>query len=150
MKKFLVLFAFFAVMSTANVSAKVSIPILYSTGETVVECYPMPQNSVYQLSDSKGITHYSSLGIRFEQFSVFYIPLFNYGETQYVLYCDDTGEYDYTFSSLSNDDIEYIREDTGFDIPNEPELPFWHVWGGKLLALGIVLLLAGVYWLVKD
>lgn len=121
-----------------KVEAKGGIPIIYSSGDNVVKIMDLPYEDEFTIQCGDGEWHHADLGIYHQQFSVLGIPLYNYGKERYVLYTDiKIGEYDFTYADLSKDDIDYLRE-RFTDISEEPVLPFWHLLGGKLLALLII------------
>lgn len=86
--------------------------------------------------------------MRFKQFSLFYIPVWNYGDYEYVLYTDTKiGDADYTCASLSRDEVSYLQS-LYSGIPDEPELPFWDAIGGKILLAFIAFLIIG--WMANK
>lgn len=117
-------------LSSISASAK-GVPIFYSYGIDVEKVRVLPEKEEYTLEDEDGRLYHADLGIMHEQFSIFGIPLFNYGTEEYVLYYE--GATDYTYYRLTRDEIKQFA-----GIPLNPELPFWDVWGGKLLALLII------------
>jgi hypothetical protein len=121
-------------LSNIRASAK-EIPIFYSYGIDVEKVIDLPEKEEYTIEDENGRSYHADLGIMHEQFSIFGVPLFNYGEEEYVLFYE--GATDYKYVDLSRDEIKYLRE-LYPSISLTPELPFWDVWGGKLLALLII------------
>lgn len=133
-----------------SISAKGRIPILYGAGETVTKVLDLPTTEEFQIQTEDGMWHHANLGILHDQFSLFYIPLYNYGIEKYVLYTDEkVGEYDYTYADLSREEIRYIQDEVE-EIPLKPELPFWDVWGGKILAWVIFQVLYLIKEYIKD
>lgn len=122
------------------------IPFLYSNGIDIEKVLDLPTRDEFEIQAPNGRYYHGNLGIMHEQFSLFWIPLYNYGENKYVLYSDvKNGDYDFTYVELSRDDIEYLQSEIG-GIPSNPELPFWDVWGGKLLVLAIL----GGFWFFTN
>lgn len=118
----------------------VNAAIIYSAGETVEKVMELPYINEFKIQASDGKWYDSKVGIMHEQFSLFWIPLINYGEERYVLYTDQKiGKYDYTYMDLSKEDIEFLHD--AFGLPLHPKLHFWDAWGGKILFLMLVLLL---------
>ena len=111
--------------------------IIYSNGVTVDKVMDLPQRDEFTIGDDYGNWYHADLGIMHDQFSLFWIPLYNYGENQYVLYRKDNNEY--LYAPLSKNDIRELRKEFS-GIPLTPQLPFWSKWGGKLLALGNIIL----------
>lgn len=134
------LFTCMLFFTSLSVNAKGGIPILYSEGDDVVKVLELPQSEEFQIQADNGQLYHADLGILHEQFSLFFIPLFNYGTERYVLYTDTKiGEYDFTYADLDREDIKYLQSQFA-GIPNVPELPFWDAWGGKILAAILILL----------
>lgn len=139
MKQKLFLIVFLVIAAAANVSAKGGIPIIYSNGEEIENAYILPYKNEYFIQADDGNWYHANVGVLHEQFSLFWIPLVNYGTEKYVLYTDTkVGEYDHVYVELSDDDIEYLQSEFA-DFSPTPKLPFWDAWGGKLLVLGIIL-----------
>lgn len=128
-------------LSARPAQAKGGIPIIYSSGEDIVKVKDLPLREEFQIQAEDGNWYPANLGIKHKQFSLVFIPLYNYGEEEYVLYTDKkVGNTDYTYVDLTPDDIEYLQSEIG-GIPSTPELPFWDVWGGKLLVLALIIIL---------
>lgn len=126
------------ITSATKVSAKGGLPIVYGDGEHVAKVLDLPQREEFMIQATDGKWYHADLGVLHEQFSLFFIPLFNYGTEKYVLYTDTKiGEYDFTYADLDSEEVAYLQSEFG-GISSTPELPFWDAWGGKLLALGIV------------
>lgn len=136
-------FSFMLLFAVQSASAKGGIPIVYSEGDDVVKVLELPHSEDFQVqSQVDGKWYHADLGILHEQFSIFSVPLFNYGTEKYVLYTDTKiGEYDFTYADLDREEIEYLQSQFA-GIPDVPELPFWDAWGGKLVALLIIIVLA--------
>ena len=146
MKKIFLLLLIGLCFSIVRVEAKGGIPILYSNGEEIEKLLDLPHKDEFEIQANNGNWYHANLGIMHEQFSVFWIPLFNYGEEKYVLYTDTKiGDYDYTYVELDKDDIAYIQSEVD-GVPTDPELPFWDAWGGKLLVLAII----GIFWFIAK
>ena len=119
--------------------------VFYGLGETVEKVKDLPQREEFMIQTSDGKCYHGDLGIKHEQFSLFWLPIWNYGTEKYVLYADiDVEGYDYTYADLSSDDIEYLRQEFA-GIPATPELSFWTRIGGKLVVLAVL----GLIILVK-
>ena len=141
MKKLLLLIIF---LSTIKIEAKGGIPILYSNGIEGEKVLDLPQRDEFTIQAENGNSYHADLGILHEQFSIFWIPLLNYGEEKYVLFTDKkVGDYDFLYADLDQDDIVYLQSIFG-GIPSTPELPFWDAWGGKLLAFALI----GILWFI--
>ncbi|MBO7496070.1 MAG: hypothetical protein J6T98_05915 [Salinivirgaceae bacterium] len=134
----------FLLLLSTEVSARGGIPLLFEYGDHVIKVLDLPERDEFMIQPThvkNAKLYYADLGIQHERISIFGIPLFNYGEEQYVLYTDvKIGDYDYTAASLSYDDIDAIREEFP-EVSEFPELPFWDEFGGKIL-------LAAIAWLI--
>jgi hypothetical protein len=88
-----------------------------------------------------------NFGIAYRQFSVFWIPVWNYEEGQYVLITDD----EKTAYELSEADLKYLKEIYDVDADSPPAISFWNKAGGKLvwgsLLLGIIFL---CFWGIRK
>lgn len=138
MKQYILLMALFLCAITIEARGA----IVYSAGEEIEEVMDLPHTNEFMIQASDGNLYYSKVGIMHKQFSLFWIPLINYGEEKYVLYVDQKiGKYDYTYSELSDEDIMFLHD--RFGLSEIPSLSFWDAWGGKLLFLVIIFLLGG-------
>ena len=107
-------------------------------GETFEKVIDLPNSDEYEFEYSERIYH-GDLGIRYKQFCLFWIPLFNYGEKQYVLF--NKRKDDYVYVDLTYSDIEYLQEKYGSSlVPTNPEISFWNKWGGKILGVLIIII----------
>ena len=114
------------------------IPIFYGDGDEITKVLSLPSSEEFTVTAADGKLYHADLGILRKQFSLFYIPVWNYGRMRYVLYTDTkVGEYDWTYYDLSRDDIAYLQSRFS-GIPDKPKLPFWDAIGGKLVLLSIV------------
>ena len=114
-------------MTTNTATAKGVI--FYSTGEKV--------NVVKQLPDSAVIDDmHVNLGVMYEQFSIFWIPVWNYGETKYVLINDKED----TYYDLDAEEIEMIKTTFQIKVPEKPSIGFWNRIGGKIIWSAVILL----------
>lgn len=141
MKAKLIIVLLCVMASFVSAEAKGFLPIIYSSGEHLVKVKDLPQEDIFTIEFREGQPYHVDLGIKHDQFSLFWVPLFNYGKEEYVLYTDKKiGDYDYSYVPLTSEDVDYIRT-MGIDIPKSPKLPFWDVWGGKLLVVVLIGLL---------
>ena len=137
MKTKLIIVLMCMLCTTTQVKA---IPIIWSYGETIEHVMDLPTTEEFDIVCNDGQTHHFDLGIKHSQFSLLLCPLWNYGDEDYVLYTkDEVNGQDEIFKALSSSEVSYLQQ--SYNIPAEPELPFWDRWGGKLAFLGILLLL---------
>lgn len=116
--------------------------VFYTTGQDIVKVVDLPDNDGFKFEVTPGKFQYFDLGILHEQFSIFGIPIWNYGEKSYVLYKDDI------YYELDEDWLDAFREEN-VNIPMKPKLPFWDVYGGKLLVFLFLLAWVG-YMIIKP
>ena len=128
-KSILVLALFGALFFTTNtVSAKGVI--VYSNGEKIEVSRELPDSITVN-------NEHVNLGVMYEQFSIFWIPMWNYGETKYVLINDRED----TYYDLDEDEIEMLRTEFSIDIPEKPTIGFWNKIGGKLIWIAVIALI---------
>ena len=139
MKKVILTFALFsALFFTANTVSAKGI-IIYSNGEKIEVIKKLPADAT--IDD----THVN-LGVMYDQFSIFWVPIWNYGETKYVFINDKEN----TYYDVTAEDIEILKTDFDVNIPEKPSIGFWNKTGGKLI-LGIVI--AGAifgWWITRK
>jgi hypothetical protein len=109
--------------------------IFYSNGEKIELFKELPSEAVING------THVN-LGVKYEQFSIFWVPMWNYGETKYVLINDKEDSY----WELDTETVEKLRTDFNVDVPQNPTIGFWNRIGGKII-WGIVIFAAIAGWL---
>lgn len=134
MKNVIVIFLLIA----CPVVVQAKIPIIYGDGDEITKVLSLPSSEEFTVQADNGQLYHADLGILRKQFSLFYIPVWNYGRMRYVLYTDTkVGEFDMTYVDLSRDDIAYLQSRFS-GIPDKPELPFWDAIGGKLVLCCII------------
>lgn len=135
-KLFLIFAALFVMAFSANAGV-----VFYRTGIHVVQVVDLPADSAYALINEEGEFVESDLGILHEQFQIFWLPVWNYGEEKYVLYYEkgDT----INAADLDEEDLAALHAD--FDFPETPTMPFWHKIGGKI----VLVLIIGAYLAYK-
>ncbi len=126
------LILFGALFFTAN-SASAKGVIIYSNGEKIDVTHKLPEEITIN-------GEHVNLAVMYKQFSIFWIPMWNYGETQYVLLNDKED----TYYDIDAEEIEILKSGYDIPIPEEPTMNFWNKIGGKII--WIVLLLIVVYY----
>ena len=130
--KVLVAFLSFSVLITVETKG---VPVFYSYGETFKKVLDLPIENELEYN---GRTYHVDLGVKFQQISIFWIPLFNYGEKEYVFVNKALDVY----WELNDDGLDILQEMYGSSVvPSKPKLPFWDAWGGKM-----VLILINIAW----
>ena len=78
-----------------------------------------------------------NFGVAYGQLSLYWIPLWNYTDPQYVLVTDNKK----IAYELNDEDLQYIDEEFGIDTSVLPFASFWDRIGGKLIIGAFCLLL---------
>ena len=81
--------------------------------------------------------HHVDFGVAYNQFSLFWIPVWNYGTTYYAFISSD-GK---TIYEVAEEDKEYLTQEYGIDFSSDPKISFWNRIGGKLIWIAILFLL---------
>ena len=132
-KVILSLTLFVALFFTANTALAKGI-IIYSNGEKI--------ETVKKLPDSVVINNeHVNLGVMYKQFAIFWVPMWNYGETKSVLVNDKKD----TYYDLGEEDIKTLKTEYSVDVPNKPVIGFWNKTGGKII-WGIFIFVAILGW----
>ena len=125
MKKLLLLFLFIV---TASVSFQAKAFIIYSYGEVVNVEKRLPVDS-----EING-THVN-LAVIYDQFDLFWLPVWNYGTPRYILLADNEKDYWET----DEETLEQLKADFNIAIPDEPAPSLWNKIGLKpVLAILII------------
>lgn len=130
MKRLLFLLAVFCLSIAQAPKASAKGIIFYSNGETLKTLHELP-------ADAQIDGTHVNLGMRYECFSIFWIPLWNYGEYQYALVNDAED----TWVELSDEEVQAIAEQYNLELPKTPELPLMSQIGLKPVVIIVVLLL---------
>ncbi len=130
---------FLLLISAMNVKATemLDIPILWDLGDDIIHVMDLPDTEEYSYTDDDGEKHYVDLGIKHGQFSLFLLPLINYGDKEYVFYSDNGFFSSDTYISMPSEALSSLKQT--YNLSDEPELPFWDAWGGKIVMILIIL-----------
>ncbi len=123
------------VFTATTVSAARGV-IIYSNGEKIEVSQKLPED-VMLIEDE-----HVNIGTMYNQFSIFWIPMWNYGETVHVLVNDAKD----TYYDLTAEEITYINEEFGLEIPEQPRIGFWNKIGGKLIWGAVILFALWGWW----
>ena len=137
-KVILTLVLFGAFFCMANI-ASAGIPIFYSNGEKVDITKTLPQEAVVNNNE------HVNLGTMYKQFSIFGIPVWNYGETKYVLINDKKDKY----CDLSAEIREMLKTNFTIELPEKPTIGFWNKIGGKIV-LGVILAAIFIFFVTRK
>ncbi len=106
------------------------MPIFFQTGSEIVsKAQELPDTENFQFEDGS----YFDLGAYRKQFTIFFIPLWNY-DVEWCAYLGTDDE----MMSLTKEQLDAIAADAGLTLAETPPLPFWSSIGGKLLFLAII------------
>jgi len=139
MRKIILTLALFGAFffTTNTVSAKGII--IYSTGQKIDAVQELPEDVI--INDE-----HVNLGVMYEQFSIFWIPVWNYGEVQYVLINDK----ETTYYDLTEEDIEILKTEFNVDVPKKAMIGFWNRTGGKIIWGVVALVVIYGLWSRKN
>ncbi len=135
MKKILLFaVALTALLSVGTQKAQAAgIPILYSTGPATQSLHTF-ETPIEIDGDT-----YTDFGIVFEQFSIFSVPLWNYGLTPaYAFYSVQGRTINYV--EVTKESYEIARSAYSLEFEDEVSLSFWNTIGGKLVAAAAIIL----------
>lgn len=124
------LFSLFLFGFSQNASAKGAL--VYHNGLQVSKINDLPAEAII---DGQHV----NLGVSYEQFGLFWLPVWNYGDTNYVLISDDEN----TYWDLDEELLTQIKEEYNLDIPDNAQIPLWQKIGLKPI---IILLLLFFIW----
>lgn len=110
--------------------------IIYSNGEKIEVVKELPAD--VEIIEEEHV----NVGVMYNQFSIFWIPMWNYGETVYVLVNDDKD----TYYDLSAEDVEFLNDEYALELPLEASIGFWNSIGGKLIWGAVILFLLWGWW----
>ncbi len=118
-----------------SVSPTYAAPVIFGFGgEKIVKVADLPD--LPEFTDNG--QHFDA-GFRFKQLTIFFIPIWNYDEHWCGYIPSDPDHY----LDLDYDDLAQLASAASVAIPDDPALPFWDQYGGKLLFLAIALLYGG-------
>ena len=133
MKKFIFLFSLtISLLISQNAEAKGVI--IYHDGPRFKTTEQLPAECDI---DGKHV----NLGVAYEQFGIFWLPLWNYGETRYVLVSDD----EESAWELDGKQLAELKSEYNLNIPENPSIPFWEKVGLKPLVIILLLLIIWGY-----
>ena len=127
MKK--ILLTVFAIVSFLFIAQTISAGgiIVYSNGLTYEIKEKLPEDITISGS-------HVDFGISYEQFSLMWIPVWNYGSVEYA-FIDKANKMIY---DVTEEDADFLKEEFGIDISKSPQIGFWNAFGGKLIFGAII------------
>lgn len=116
---------------TSQAMAKGGGIIFFGMGEELTTIEKFPADMEMTFDDGEP----ANLGIKYNQFELFWLPVWNYGDYQYVL----VNEAEDTYAELDEDGLAVLR--MMYSLPDKPVLPLATRIGLK----PVIILLLGIY-----
>ncbi len=130
MKQLLYTLALAAAFLCFSSTAQARGIIFYQNGENLVVAHTLPDSMCLDNG------HHLDIGVKFNEFSIMWIPAWTWGPMEYVLY-DKKGD---AYATLDEEDIALYNETFNLNLdPEKPSLPFWHKIGGKVIWAVLIL-----------
>lgn len=131
MKKIIaIIFALFALCAVQDIQAKGVI--VYHNGPKFETLQELPADIMLE-------GKHVNIGVAYDQFGIFWLPLWNYGTPEYALVSDDNE----TAWTLTGEDLESIKKEYNIELPENPSPSLWNKIGLKPV---VVLLLFLIVW----
>lgn len=131
MKKILLLLGFVAFFHLISTNEIYAAQVTLGAHDKVIKIYDLPDTEDYTSSDDKLF----DFGYKYTVFEILFLPIFQKGEGQIVGYIDDDN-----YVALSESDIQNIAKTNKIqNLAGLVKIPFWDVWGGKLITISILL-----------
>lgn len=141
MKKLLLFLVVFCASILFATPASAKGVIIYSNGEELTILKEMPADF---LVGDEGRSEHMNFGVHHQSFSLFWLPVWNYGEYKYAL-INDAGD---TWIELSVEEAKRIGKEYNFDVPDQPSLPLLTQIGLKPVIVIVVLFI--IYGMVSK
>jgi len=106
-------------------------------GEKIIKVMDLPNTDDFRDNDG----NYVDVGVKYKQFKILFIPLWNYDKR----FCGYIGQDDF-YLDLAKKEIEELAADADLELPAHPQLPLWDAVGGKL----VLALLIGSWILLRS
>lgn len=133
MKKILLLLSFVTLFSLVPINEVSAAQVTFGSHDKLVKICDLPDTEDYTSNDGK---HFD-FGYKYTLFEVVFLPIFQQGEGEIIGYIDEDN-----FVVLSKADIADIAKTNNIkNLAGLVRIPFWDAWGGKLVAILIILLL---------
>ena len=114
--------------------------LFFSWGSEIYTVKELPEDYMIQTNEYGKI--HANLGVAYKEFSLFWIPFWNWDVVDYILPPDNYMTLDkgkYVFYNIDAEELRRIQQLVG-DLPETPKLSFWRSYGGKLVFLPFILL----------
>ncbi len=116
----------------ATQKAEAKGAVVYHNGPTISKVADLPEDA-----NIDG-THVN-LAVMYEQFGLFWLPVWNYGDVVYVL----INNAEDTYWDVDAELLQSIKTEYNLNIPDTPEIPFWTKVGLKPV---LIILLIFMIW----
>ncbi|QIK53299.1 hypothetical protein G7050_02205 [Dysgonomonas sp. HDW5A] len=131
MKKMIVIiFALFTLCAAQDIQAKGVV--VYHNGPKFETLKELPADVILE-------GKHVNVGVAYDQFGIFWLPLWNYGTPEYSLVSDD----EETAWALTSEDIEAIKKEYNIELPENPSPSLWNKIGLKPI---VILFIVWVLW----
>ncbi len=136
MKKISVILATMLVAFVCSTQASARGVIVYHLGEDLKITQKLPAECI-----GEDNMHYN-LGVHYESFGLFWMPVWNYGEYKYALINDKED----TYIDLTLEEAKAFGKKYKFDVPDQPQLPLLTQIGLKpIIVILIILAIIGLF-----
>ncbi len=107
--------------------------------EKIIKVIDLPNTDDFRDNDG----NYVDVGIKYKQFKILFIPIWNYDKH----FCGYIGS-DNFYLDLSKNKLDEIAGSVNLSLPDNPQIPLWDAIGGKF----VLLLLIGVwiFWKLRS
>ena len=115
--------------------------LFFGWGSEIYTIKELPEDYLIQTKEYGEI--HANLGVAYKEFSLFWIPIWNWDVNEYILLPDNFKSLDkgkYVFYNIDAGELRRIQQLVG-DLPETPKLSFWRSFGGKLVFLPFILLI---------
>ena len=120
----------FLIVVFGSISSQVearSAPVFFGWGgENISLVTDFPNTADFQTVDGK----YVDAGVIYKQLTLFFLPAWNY-DIRWVGYIGS----DIHYVQLDRTKLEDLAQNAGLALPQEPSLPGWDAYGGKVILL---------------
>ena len=118
-------------------------PVLFGWGgERIIKAMEFPNNPNFQTPSGE----YIDAGYRYQQITVFFLPLWNYNEK----WCGYIGS-DESYLDLNRDELAVLAAEADLTLPTNVTIDAWDSIGGKLtFIIGLLLLVGYTMLTMKD
>lgn len=129
-------FAFVATFTIGLQDSNAKGLIVWGTSDKMEKIADLPDSEDYQTTDGLNF----DMGVKYSVFHIFWIPLWVTNEAMACGYLDGDN-----YVELTEEDVQLIAEANSIDMNGKVKTSFWNSYGGKVLAVFVLLILLVVY-----